>query len=451
MRLGWGPGPGDRMLAPGLPDALFCDGAHLGWVTRDGVYALMEEVVHLVCAAHPIAVSFSPGAWIIVHRVEDGVGIVRFDPRNPTPEVWNFQVRSISTGSSWAVLDHGSERSVIDLDQDKPIRIPVGAADARPQAWADGPGLIWVQQGVVYRMTPDLQVRVAGTVPSQPEAWRAGPGGAAIFYVKEEVWGMAPGSTPRLLQDLAWEGLRFAPSGQRLLGATEDGVAERCLRTGQTLWAKPGQLHPVGFGPDPIVLHENTGRVRDSSGRVFASGFNPSAAARNGHLLYGPGGTSWNLEEGVRSWPHAPLQAEHLAIVGDKLVAISDDLQLFTLDGEPCGRFPLPLDAETEGSPINVTVSEEGHLVVELEEDRFELSLAGQRAPLAADVPPAPEPPSCIRLSAPDEPPCLTLLDEAQEPLRAWPLGMDDGVQVAGRVWCWSEDGMLCALEPLTS
>ncbi len=448
LRLGWGPGPGDRMLSPGLPDLLFSDGAHLGWVTRDGAYALMEEAVHLVSVPDPTCVSISPGCWVLAQRTDSGVVVTRFNPREPAPERWTFPVRSVVAGSSWAVLDHGVERSVVALDGEVQIPIPAGATDAHPQPWSDRPGLVWVQEGVVYRMGEDRRIRVAGTLPSQPSQWCAGPAGAALFCQGGEVWGMGPGTAPRPMESLDWEGLRFAPSGERVLGATETGVEERCLRTGQLLWSRRGHVVPVGFGPDPILLEERTGRVHDTTGTVFASGFNPCAAARVGHRLYGPGGTAWDLEEGVQHWQHAPLHAEHLAVLEDRVVAIAEDMRLYDLSGEPCGRLPLPLDLETEGAPIHVEAMAAGSLLVELEDSCFALSLSGKRTPLRSRPLPTAQTSGRLRCSGPDEVPCLTQLDGSERPLGRWPIGADDAAIVDDRVWCWSEDGMLCALEP---
>ncbi len=72
LGFGWGPGSGQRLLAPGLPDVLLTDGAHLGWLARDGVYALMEDQVHLVAVPQPAGISVSPSCWVVVHPVDGG-------------------------------------------------------------------------------------------------------------------------------------------------------------------------------------------------------------------------------------------------------------------------------------------------------------------------------------------------------------------------------------------
>jgi hypothetical protein len=450
LGFGWGPGSGQRLLAPGLPDVLLTDGAHLGWLARDGVYALIEDQVHLVAVPQPAGISVSPSCWVVVHPVDGGWDVTRFAPRNPQPESWHFPVRGVLAGAAWAVLDHGFQREVINLSSGEAIRVPVGALDAQPQPFPDGPGLLWVVDSMVYRLRSGAGVRSAGTLPARPDSWRAGPRGAAAFQVGEDLWCMGPSRQPIHLAGLAWEGLRFAPSGDRVLGHTASGIAECCLNTGEVLWEISGRMQPVGFSPEPVFLEERTGRVRDAEGLVLAEGFNPSAAVRDGDRLYGPGGTAWNLRTGERLWPHAPLAAEHLAVIGDRLVAIGEDLRLFDLAGEPCGQAPLPIDTETEGWPVDVYPTGSGSLCVELEEGALELSLDGQRRHLAAPTPPPP-PPTDLVWSEPDEPARLSLVDPSGKVTQTWPIASDGAARVGDRVWSWTEDGMLCALDAAPS
>jgi hypothetical protein len=228
------------------------------------------------------------------------------------------------------------------------------------------------------------------------------------------------------------------------LGCTESGIEERCLNTGITLWRGSGAQQPVGFAPTPVFLDENTGRVRDAEGHVFAAGFNPSAAALDGFHLYGPGGTAWDLQAGVPLWQHAPLSAEHLIVFQDHIVSIGLDIRLFDRSGEQLRRIPLPLDPETEGWPLEVHVSDGDVLCVHLEDGPFLLSLGGHRSP--------PDRP-CIAVSEssdfefgdPHGAGGFTLKTDGRS--HHWPLASDGAVVVGDRVWSWTEDGMLCAFE----
>jgi len=448
IQLSWGPGPGSRMLAPGLPDLLFSDGSHLGWVTTAGVYALLEDIVHLIPAPLIQGIATAPGTWVVVHGVPGHLTLTRFDPRNPSPQHLEFPLRHVQAGASWAVLDHGYERSVIDLVTQQSVHIPAGASDARPQAWADGPGLVWLQQGTVYRAGKDLQVRVSGTLPGTPISWQTGPKGAAVFLCQDHLWGMHCVGPPIRLPPMDASSIRFSPCGTRVLGSTSDGVMEVCLRSGDPLWAAQGRVSPVGFGPEAIVLEEASGRVRDAEGSILAEGFNPSAAALEGDRLYGPGGTAWDLTEGTRCWTHAPLEAVHLVALESSVVAISDHMEIFDLHGERRSHCVVPLDTETEGEPIDVRRCGDELLEVELEEACFYLTLDGRRTPaVGPSAPPSPAvgPVSC---SAPGERPAVALEPGDWGPARSWPLDADDAVMIAARVWCWNEDGMLCALDP---
>ena len=173
VTLGLGPGSGQRLLAPGLPDALFTDGASLGWLTRDGVYVLLEDYVHFVSAPGAVQVAASPEMWAVAAPSEEGWIITRFRARDPRPVRYEVAARSLTVGTTWAVLDVVHEREVISLQSGARIPIPAGDADARPQPFADGMGVVWVAGSAVYRLQDGGRVQSVGMLPGRPAQWLA--------------------------------------------------------------------------------------------------------------------------------------------------------------------------------------------------------------------------------------------------------------------------------------
>jgi hypothetical protein len=441
LTLGWGPGVGSRLLSPGLPDLLLTNGEHLGWLAREGLYVRIGEQVHLVSAPNPVGLSASPSAWVVLHQEGAQWVVTRLESASLTLQRWVFEVRGLCAGAAWGVLDHGTHREVLDLGTGQSIKVPDGATDARPQPFTDAPGLVWLVQDGVYRMKAQGGVRAAGSLPRQPDSWAAGPAGSAIFALGDDVWGMAPSGAPIALPGVLWEGLRFSPDGKTVLGSTPAGIALRSLLTGEELWQLEERVLPVGFGPGPLFLDETTGRVCDSAGLPQMEGFSPSAALLCGERLYGPGGTAWDLGSGERLWAHAPLSAEYLVKVGERLVCLTDEITLYDLDGHHQSSCPLPLDPDVEGWPVEVSALGPDSLYVALEDGALEVFLDGRHRSIPQRAP-AQAPESPLRWSEPDEAPMLSLSGSDW----GWPVASDDAVLIGETVWTWTEDGMLAAL-----
>ncbi len=452
MRFGWGPGPGHRMLAPGFPDALFADGACVGWLNRDGAWRLRDDHVAFAPISEPKGIVVTPSGWAVLSGKTQAWELHHINWDTQTVARHEFRARSVMPGCRWIVLDTGWERKVHDLLGTETPRTPTGAREAKPQPWPGGQGLVWVGGTTVYRMGDDTRVRVAGSLPVVPEAFNVGPGGSAVFATKNGVWGMAPLHPITRLPDIAFDSLRFSPDGQRVLGLSEGGVVEADLRTGSVLRAHRGDLQPVGYAPGAVVLEERTGAVRTLEGEILAGGFCPSASGRVGSRLYGPGGTAWDLEAGKAIWSHAPLKSEHLAVVGEHIVCVDHEFEIYDEAGERRRHCAVPIESDTEGPIYDVRADPPDHVLLELEDEVIRVGLDGQRigTPLPLDDV-SEEPQEQVDESgrswtcSPDQP-AVTCTPSGAGLAVEWPIYAEQVAAVGDRGWCWNDDGMLIGL-----
>jgi hypothetical protein len=453
LSFGWGPGPGDRMLAPGLPDALFCDGSHLGWINRDGAWRLNGNRVEFVPVSYPVGVTVCAAGWTLVRATEGGWCVHRIDWRQGTVSQTELAGRGVLAGWSWATVDLGLERRLIDLENPAAPRPPAGARDAHSRPWSDSPGLIWITDKTVYRMGPDLRVRVAGSLPATPLSWIAGPAGAAVFALDGAAWGSAPRGGLVRLPDIDVGTSRFSPDGHRLLAIHDEGIVEVDLIRGDICQEKRGAFTPVGYAESPVVMEETTGAVRTLSGHTLAEGFSPCASALDDAHLYGPGGTAWDLEAGVSLWSHAPLRGEHIAVVGDSIVSVAAEVEVFDHTGERSRHFPLPLDPDSEGPVYDIRPDPPDHVLIELEDEAVRIRLDGHRIgavqPILleeADEPQRLESDGSAWTCCVDIPAVIRQRDDGG-PRTSWPIYAESVVVIGHRAWCWNEDGMLIALD----
>jgi hypothetical protein len=453
LRFGWGPGAGNRILCAGLPDVLFADGHHIGWMNPDGVWRLHDGEARFFPVLNAVGVAGVGDTWTVLCGEPEAWEICRVDWRSSEIARQSIAARAVSVGAEWAVVDRGSHRSLLNVGQTALPRVPEGAREAHPRPWIGGAGITWIAENTVYRMGSDGRVRVAGSLPGRPKGWVVGPEGAAVFEMEHGILGLAPGGGLVPLAPLDVQTVRFDAGGGRIIAWNGEGVVEIDLRTAKMSTVQPGDLRPVGFAPDAVVLDESTGTLRTLSGARVATGFCPSASAIDGVQLYGPGGTAWDLQTGEPIWTHAPLCGEHLSVVGAYIVSVGSQIEVFDRQGVATHRFALPSEADTHGPVYDVIADPPGHFFLELEETALRVPVDGQGEPArffldALDT--------LIDLDqsvagwrCDPELPAVVRVNGDGQTIASWPIAADAVLELGGRLWCWNDDGMLLALNPV--
>ena len=440
LRLDLGPGPGDRLLAVGLPDRMEMNANFMAWTIGDGTFvASGSSLLFIETGPDPIlriggdscTLGFMEGPTYRLVRVGHDLSVdTVVIPGHP-----------VSIGADVVIVRHGSDTLAFRVPNMAPVQLPVGARDGKPQAFASGCGVLWLDGTQVMRLGGAQRASVAGRLIARPEAWRPGPLGSAVFSVDGVLWGLAPNGTIRKLGQYDMDCSKFRGDGERLLAIGPDGVAELDLRLGTAVASKTAALMPAGFTNEPVVLDEDVGVLRTLAGQLLMDGLAPSAVCCSPTTVFGPGGTAWDANTGRRTWKHAPLCAEHLVAIDGGVVQIGDRITVFDENGASVQDFPLPIDPEIDGEIMDVAWRD-GHLCFAVAEDWVVVDFSGRRIGHEAS-----------RL---EEPRRQADGDWAMSPgaqlsteTRSIPISID-GYTIAkdGRALAWSEDGLLLQLAP---
>ena len=440
LRLDLGPGPGDRLLAVGLPDRIEMNGGFMAWTIGDGTFvASGSSLLFIETGPDPIlrigrdscTLGFVDGPTYRLVRVGHDLSAENVViPGHP-----------VSVGAEIVVVRHGSDTLAFHVPNMAPFQLPVGARDGRPQAFASGCGVIWLDGAQVMRLGEEQRASVVGRLSARPESWRPGPLGSAVFSVDGVLWGLAPNGTIRELGQYDMDCSKFRGDGERLLALGPDGVSEVDLRQGAAVASKAAALMPAGFTDEPVVLDEDVGVLRTLAGMPIMDGLAPSAVCCSPTTVFGPGGTAWDANTGRRIWRHAPLCAEHLVAIDGGVVQIGGRITVFDDNGVPVQDFPLPIDPEIDGEIMDVAWRN-GHLCFAVAEDWVVVDLAGRRI--------GHEPSRAEELRCqPNGDWTMSPEGRLSSPARSIPIFID-GYKTAddGRALAWSEDGLLLQLMP---
>jgi hypothetical protein len=441
MRFEAGSAAGHRLLAPGLPDVMVATEQATGWLNDSGLWIQAHGVLTLHGQANVSGLQASGEHWVVVTE-QDGSSEVQRISTLPSRacERRTFQGRSVVAGTDWVVVDTGIERVAFDLLSGEVCRLPVGARDSRPQPWASGCGVIWVDQGRVYRLSGEERPQVVGVLAWTPKAWLAGPHGSAVFCGANEAYGLAAGGTLVQLPLCDSESVRFSDDGLEALVLTEDALCSIQLSTGDVTLKKQGALSPVGFCNGPVVLDEDSGVLKALGGMPISDGYSPCAAAHMNGTLYGPGGTAWDVTTGRRLWRNAPLAGTHLVAHPEGVVQIDPRIRGFNNSGEPVFDFPIPTDEEIDGEVLDACWVED-MLYLEVDHGWIKVDFTGKRVGVVDEFsPPNDCSPSLDGWSFDDESGCISR--EGEE----FPLRVVGVLQHEGYLWCWNDDGMLLVL-----
>jgi len=442
VHLQWGPGVGHRLLAPGLSDYMVATECAAGWFNESGLWLKCHDTVTCIPTDYPDNLQAAGRYWVTSTTVGSVARVQRFSS-DPTeaPVERQFQGRSVLAGCDIVVVDRGVERVAYALETGATMRLPVGARDARPQPWASGFGVVWVDQNRVYRLREGVKPRVVGTLPWSPSGWRTGPSGSALFCSDDAALGLGAGGTLVSLPICDLDSARFSDDGLSVLVITHDGVCCVGLADGVVSRQRSGSLVPVGFQNGPLVLDEDSGILKALDGQQREDGFSPCAASHSGGVLYGPGGTAWDLQSGRRKWIEAPLAGTHLVAHGDGVVEIGERVRGYSLDGAQQYDVPLPVDEEIDGDILDVQWAD-GTLILELEHGWVEVDRGGSRK--QADAEYEPSAPTGIDLPTWcfDEELRQLLHDDSPVPFR-----VDGVLQHGSALWCWNDDGMLVVIQ----
>ena len=431
LSFGWDTDAGPCLHAPGFPDVIAVSGDVFAWVNSAGLWFSRDNSVALYPFQNiqgfalsstkcVVVMGASPSSGIQICAVDIHSGVVANSHR--------LAGRNFEVGADVCIVDHGEERVATAVSASVTLPLPVGARDARPKPWNLGEGVVWVDQQQVYRLAFGGRTATVGRLPSPPTSWLVGPHGCAVFECHGSVFGMAAGGGLIPLPSLDISTSRFNENGGEVLVATDDGTARIRLVDGLVLQRAHGRIFPVGFHDEPVVLDEDAGTVKTLCGRVIRAGFSPCAVSVYDGLLYGPGGTAWDLQTQRRLWSHAPLGGLFLVAHSDGVFQVDDRIVGFDRDGRKVSDVPFPVDEEIDGFVVAVEHDADG-FHVQTEEGVVQLSAQGERRGFTvAESNGAHE----YMVSQP----------ELHDVLIG---GTDGSCVVAGRVWCWTEDGMLAS------
>lgn len=337
MELGFGPGAGPRLLAPGNPDWIGTDGVRLGWTLRDRLFLLEGDRVRVVdlvdeaSAACPgpthWTVAVDAGFVLVDAAAGEAVGGLYEEEREPL---------RLLPGADVGLLVAAPEHQLLRLHDGRALPLPDGALRARFVApWTRGPGACWVDMDTLYRMRPRIRAlaKVAGCA-----GLATGPEGAVLAQLKRGCVLAAPrGEAVEVDEDLLAENARFSPDGRQLLASDGEAVLLVDSDTGKVLRRWEGEAIPVGFGPSgPWRLCTDRGEVRDAEDQVVAAGFCGPSPALGGDWIVGPGGRIWS-RDGTLLRSGLP---DGVAGTDGHRVVVVDREQLHLLDG-PSLAHPL--------------------------------------------------------------------------------------------------------------
>jgi len=351
--LGVGPGDGDRLLAPGVPDTLLADGERLGWLARGALVLLgtdRSEARLLALADEVSATATGPERWVLV---EEGALVVIDPLRGVIGRFATDLVEDLSRvlpGVDLAVLRTAGGSRGLDISDGAELDLPVGARDSRLLVpWSRGRGLVWIDDDILYRWTPERGASVGGNLPGRVVALVPGPLGSAVVTLGDgSCLVTAPGrQVVRLEEEVLAPSVRFDTEGQRLIATTAHGTAVFATATGAVVRRWTGAAQPVGFAPDPLRWDEDRGAVLGAEDEVVLSGFGLCGVSQDLPLLVGPGGAVWDLTEGCASWSHPALAGGLTLVDDDRVLHLGDrDATLFDDRGAVLGGWRIPLFSE---------------------------------------------------------------------------------------------------------
>ncbi len=432
VRFGWGPEGGHRILAPGLPDVVFASDGLVVWINAAGFWMWKDDAVAFHPVREPVDVRVGversilcfggAGAWAVETYCNRRLDLLH---------VRRFEGRSIQCGTDLVVVDTGIERLVYSLSDGHEVRVPVGARDAHPRAWAHGRGITWIDQGNVYSLREGHRVRLVCRLPVEPTEWIVGPHGTAVFGCGDVTLVVHQSGSVHEFPPIDFQNVCFRSDGAQMLCVSESGIVHLDLETGGVIDHKSGLLVPVGFRDHPIVLDEDAGILKWLGGSTICRGFSPSAAALYGDILYGPGGTAWSVQAEERIWKESPLCG--LFLVGHEggVFQIDDRIIGYDLSGKRVIDIPLPIDEDIDGDIVDVHWDGES-FDFDMGDRSIRVDLQGNRTGAAGSQ-------SASRGSETRwAEPCLENANMAVE------IFQTDGhlPTPAGR-WLWGDDGML--------
>lgn len=438
-----GPGPGNRVLAIGLPDEVAIAGQTMVWKNDSGWF------IH-----HGAGTVFLAGQYRELATVSEG--LVRLQEAAPggftatsvasdlEAVTQQWEGRAFSAGVDVVVVDRSHERNAYTAGGGEPWPMSVGARDAKPKPFHKGDGVVWLDGPQVLRQAAGSRPRVAGRLSSPALQWESGPHGAAVFECTDGLWAMGPEGVPRHLGDLAIHDAKFNQSGTRLMALSPDGVAVVGLDKLSPEVNCQGLLRPVGFRDGhPIVLDEDAGILKEIGRSAIMEGLSPCAADLAEGVLYGPGGTAWCAQSGRQLWDRFPLCGEYMAASPSGVVQVHNRIEGFTAAGEPFLSLPLPIDPEIDGEILEVHWH--GDLLhFEMEDGWVVVDLEGRRVNVDPDPNTLPE--QRFERDGWEWNPDTMELSHGGI---SFPIAVD-GFTVTddGRALAWSEDGMLLQLMP---
>ncbi len=442
MRLALGPGPGPRLLAPGVPDWLGADGTRVGWVLRDRLFLRDESGVSVVeLPDHAEDVSAGPHRW----TVGLSNGFVQVDPVNTRIEALlvDDDAEPVATrpGESVGLFIEVPEHRLLRLSDGLALPLPDGALRARwIRPWATGLGACWVDMEALFRL--GARVSALGRAPG-PDGLACGPLGGALVALKADTVVAAPrGLAMRVGRVVDAESARFAPDGESVLAACDDGVVWIGLADGAVRRTWTGSLQPVGFAPGPVLWDRARGVLVREDGAVLLDGFAGALPGVAGRVLAGPGGAVWDLDTGLRG--RTDVGGGVCVTDGERVVHV-DDVEVHIAGG---ATFPHGLCAEDD--VVDAARLDGDAIVVATldgEVGSFALADGAVRARTTERAPWKAGPRACpvgVSLPAADDESWLKIGE-----IR-WPIPADGAAIVGDTVWAWTTEGALVAV-PLWS
>gem|GEM_PF-2091113 len=354
-----GPGPGNRILAVGLPEYLAVSGDWMVWESSGGVFVQHDRRVLFVAVDRLLKVSIGGDKCVVACCLEADVQVIFIDSSLSTC-VFGIDGALMGVGVDTVVFRGPNGCVARRVDSAETLPLPVGAKDGDTVPFSMGFGVVWADGANVMRLRAGSRPSVVGSLPSPPREWVAGPQGSCLFDVDGELWCAAPRGGLVLLGAYEIESCRFDAQGSRLMVCGSRGTEMFDTLTGKLIDRAGSSSWPVGFTAVPLVLDEDHGVIRTFDGIVHQIGLAPSAVCTDGDRVFGPGGTAWHRLSGEQLWSHAPLCAEHLLMVDESLIQVGDRIEVFSRAGDALGAAPLPIDPDLEGELVDVRAIDGG-------------------------------------------------------------------------------------------